>query len=101
MEYRLIILKSAADDTTEAYNYYETIQQGLGERFLAELLVRLNEISKHPQYYGFIDDQHIIRDVRLRNFPYLVVYEIENERVVIYSVHCTYRHPDKRFGKRN
>ena len=29
MAYRLIILKVAADDTTEAYNYYEEIQPGL------------------------------------------------------------------------
>lgn len=50
MAYQLIILKAAADDTTEAYNYYEDIQIGLGDRFLAELLVIFNEISKHPQY---------------------------------------------------
>jgi hypothetical protein len=48
MAYRLIILKAAADDTTEACNYYEDIQPGLGDRFLAELLVRFNEISRHP-----------------------------------------------------
>lgn len=99
MAYRLIILKAAADDTTEAYNYYEEIQTGLGNRFLAELLIKFNEISKHPQYYGFIDEQNIIRDVKLKSFPYLVVYEIENEAVVIYSVHCAYRNPDKRLKK--
>ncbi len=48
MAYRLIILKAAANDTTDAYNYYEEVQPGLGDRFLAELLVRFNEISKHP-----------------------------------------------------
>ena len=99
MAYQLIILKAAADDTTEAYNYYENIQPGLGDRFLAELLVRFNEISRHPQYYGFIDEQKIIRDVKLKSFPYLVVYEIESEAVVIYSVHCAYRNPDKRISK--
>lgn len=99
MAYRLIILRAAADDTTEAYNYYEDIQPGLGDRFLAELLVRFNEISRHPQYYGFIDEQHIIRDVKLKSFPYLVVYEIESEAVVVYSVHCAYRNPDNRIRK--
>ncbi len=99
MAYRLIILRRAADDTKEAYNYYEDIKPGLGDRFLAELLVRFNEISRHPQYYGFIDDQHIIRDVKLKSFPYLVVYEIESEAVVIYSVHCAYRNPDKLIKK--
>ena len=99
MAYRLIILKAAADDTSEAYNYYDEIQPGLGDRFLAELLIRFNEISRHPHYYGFIDAQKIIRDVKLKSFPYLVVYEIESEAVVIYSVHCAYRNPDKRIRK--
>lgn len=99
MVYRLITLKAAADDAKEAYNYYEEIQSGLGDRFLAELLVRFNEISKHPHYYGFIDEQKIIRDIKLKSFPYLIVYEIEAETVIIYSVHCAYRNPDKRIRK--
>lgn len=99
MPYRLTVLKSAAEDTTEAYNYYEGIKPGLGDRFMAELLQRFNEISKHPQYYGFIDEKHFIRDVKLKNFPYLVVYEVEEDAVIIYSVHCGYRHPDKRFNR--
>ena len=69
MTYRLLILQIAAEDTTEAYNYYEGLQPGLGDRFLAEVLERYNEISKHPQYYGFIDGQRIIRDVILKSFP--------------------------------
>ena len=97
MSYQLIILKAAAEDTDEAFNHYEKIQPGLGNRFLAEVLKRFEEISKHPQYYGFIDEQHIIRDVKLKNFPYLVVYEVEEHSIIVYSVHCCYKHPDKRF----
>ncbi len=97
MAYQLIILKAAADDTKEAYDNYEKIQSGLGDRFLAELLVRFNEISKHPKYYGFTDEQKIIRDVKLKTFPYLVVYEVEEANIIVYSVHCCYKHPDKRF----
>ena len=99
MIYRLIILKAVADDALEAYNYYEEIRQGLGDRFLSEVLERYKDISKHPQYYGFIDEQHTVRDVILKSFPYLVVYEIEKETVIIYSIHCTYKNPDKRFKK--
>ena len=68
MAYQLIILKAAAEDTSDAYNYYEEIQVGLGDRFLAELLLRFNEISKHPHYYGFIDEQKIVRDIKLKAF---------------------------------
>jgi hypothetical protein len=54
MAYQLVILKAAAEDTADAYEYYEKIQQGLGDRFLAEVLERYSEIAKHPHYYGFI-----------------------------------------------
>ncbi len=99
MRHELIILKAAAQDAADVFDYYETAQTGLGDRFLIELLERFNEISKHPKYYGFIDKQKIIRDVKLKSFPYLVVYEIEGDNVIIYSVHCGYRNPDKRVPK--
>ena len=38
-------------------------------------------------------------DVILKSFPYLVVYEVEDDAVIIYAVHCTYKHPDKKFRK--
>jgi hypothetical protein len=38
VRYQLIILKTATEDTDEAFNYYEKIQHGLGDRFLAEVL---------------------------------------------------------------
>jgi toxin ParE1/3/4 len=97
MAHQLIIRKTAAEDTAEAYDYYESMQPGLGDRFLAEVLERYQDISENPQYYGFIDEKHCIRDVKLRHFPYLVVYELEGDAVIVYAVHCAYRHPDKRF----
>ncbi len=99
MAYRLKILKAASEDALQAYNYYEDLQQGLGDRFLSEVLERYKDITRHPQYYGFINEQHIIRDVRLKSFPYLVVYEVEEDTIIIYAVHCTYKNPDKRFKK--
>lgn len=59
MPYRLIVLSAAAEDTSEAYNYYEGVKPGLGDRFMKELIQRFNENSNHPHYYGFIDDKHI------------------------------------------
>ena len=99
MSYKLIILKKAAEDTVEAYQYYENLQPGLGDRFLEEVLKRYNDVSKHPHYYDFIDSQNVIRDVMLKNFPYLILYEIEDDSVIVYSVHQGYKHPDKRFRK--
>ena len=99
MAYTLLIRDAAVADAKDAYWYYESKQPGLGERFLEELLQRYFDISRHPEYFTFIDEQKIIRDIRLKHFPYLVVYEIIGDTVVVYSVHNCYRNPDKRFGR--
>jgi hypothetical protein len=41
MAYQLVILKAVAEDTEDAYEYYKKIQQGLGDRFLAESIGKL------------------------------------------------------------
>ncbi len=70
-----------------------------GERFLQELIQRYNQIIEHPEYFGFIDEKKIIRDVKLRHFPYLVVYEIDNAKVIVYSVFNGYKNPDKKVSR--
>ncbi len=99
MAYQLIIRQEAHLDTNEAYTYYEEKSPGLGERFLQELVQRYHQIKEHPEYYSFIDEQKIIRDVKLRHFPYLIVYEIEDDKVIVYSVFNGYKNPSKKFTK--
>ncbi len=97
MPYQLIIRQEAHLDANEAYTFYEEKSPGLGERFLQELIQRYNQIIEHPEYFGFIDEKKIIRDVKLRHFPYLIVYEIDNDKVIVYSVFNGYKNPDKKF----
>lgn len=99
MLYKLVVLKAAADDTSDAYQYYEKIRPGLGDIFLSELLERYKDISRHPEYFGFIDEKKIIRDVMLKNFPFQIVYEVKENTIIIYAVHHGKKHPDKRFRK--
>ena len=96
MPYILVIREAAHLEAAEAYKYYEEKSPGLGERFLTELLKRYNEIANHPEHYGFIDEQKILRDVKLKHFPYLIVYEFYNDTVVVYSVFNGYKNPAKR-----
>lgn len=99
MLYKLVILKAAAEDTLDAYEYYEKMSIGLGDRFLSEVLKRFKDISLHPEYFGFIDEKKIIRDVMLKNFPFQIVYEVIGDSIIIYAVHHEKKHPDKRFRK--
>ena len=46
--YSLFILKRATDETTEIYNYYEFISEGLGERFLNILDNYISQLQETP-----------------------------------------------------
>lgn len=102
MAFLLIIKEEAHLDIANAYEYYEKKQQGLGERFLQAIIKRYNDLMQHPTHYSFIpeDSQKLLRDVKLEKFPYLIVYEINDDKVIIYAVHNIHQHPDKKFRKR-
>lgn len=101
MSFQVIIKEEALQDIQEAYEYYELKQLGLGEKFLQKLQQRLLHLSKHPNNYGFIDEDYlkILRDVKIDKFPFVIVFEIEHDTVIVYAIHNCYKLPSKK--KRN
>lgn len=100
MPFNIQIKEEARQDILTAYQWYEAQQHGLGERFIAALSNRLDDLSQHPDYYSFIaaDPENILRDVALNQFPYLVVYEISGNEVIVYAVHATHKKPRQHKG---
>ncbi|MDE3144771.1 MAG: type II toxin-antitoxin system RelE/ParE family toxin [Bacteroidota bacterium] len=97
MTYQIIIKEEALEDTREAYNYYENLSEGLGERFLEKLEAAYTSLSLYPTNFGFIDDKKILRDKIVDVFPFTVIYSIKEKNVIIVAVHNCYKHPDKRY----
>jgi len=97
MAYNLIIKDAAILDIQVAYLYYEQQQDGLGERFLGELNKRFEAITQHPEYYSFIDNKQVFRDVLVNNFPYVVVYAVIEAEVRVYAICSTHRHPANKY----
>ena len=97
MAYDLIIREEANEDIAHAFLYYEEMQEGLGERFLEGLAARYQDIAENPHYFGFIDEKKIIRDIKVRHFPYQIIFEIIHKTVVIYSVFNSYQDPSKKY----
>ena len=95
MSYRIVIKQEAIQDAVDGYLYYEELQFGLGERFLAEINERYIQISENPQYYGYTSASVSpnVRDVGLNSFPYLIVFEIFDEEVIVYAIHNSYKRP--------
>jgi hypothetical protein len=94
MIYDLKIVDEANKEITEAYLYYEEKRKGLGEEFLTHLDIYFQRISKTPEH--FPQKRKPYREAFIKRFPFLIIYEIENEKVIVYSVFNTWQHPDKK-----
>ena len=101
MPYDLVIKQEAVEDATEAYIYYQEKQTGLGERFLNALKEAYEKLQYHPQHYSYIDEDpgKIFRDIKLYKFPYVIVYEISTNEVIVYAVYCCYKNPIKKIKR--
>lgn len=94
MPFELIISRKAVIETNDAYLFYERASVGLGERFLESLEDVYKNLSLNPQYYGYLNKAKDIRDVKIKNFPFVIIFKIVNDKVFVLSVFNTGRDPD-------
>ncbi|MES2701794.1 MAG: type II toxin-antitoxin system RelE/ParE family toxin [Bacteroidota bacterium] len=97
MPYNVIVKEEAFADALTAYLYYEHQLEGLGDRFIAELNFRYRQLAENPHYFSYVyaDKGRNRRDVLLKKFPYLVVFEVIGSDVIVYSVLNTSREARK------
>lgn len=91
MSYEIVIHSEAILDIQEAFEWYEEHEAGLGFEFIDEIESGYLKISKNPLHYTAINQ--LFRRLRINRFPYLVVYEIEDNKVIINSVRHISRKP--------
>ncbi len=94
MAYKLEIRPLATIEILEAFDWYELQREGLGVEFLDELETFYNSLLQNPSSYGYYDKP--IRQGKINRFPYVVVFEIFEELVVVYSVFMTKQNPGKK-----
>lgn len=95
MAYKLIVKEEAIADAVEAFQYYEPQSPGLGERFLRNLVECYHLISSNPTHYGYVfsDKERTFRDVKMKSFPYVVIYDFIGDEVILYAAHNCHRKP--------
>ena len=95
MAFNLLISIQAQADTITAINYYGAINANIVDRFLTELLNAYRKILENPQYYSYISSKPAdkLRDIKLKVFPYVIVYQVQEENVIIMAVFNTYKKP--------
>jgi plasmid stabilization system protein ParE len=93
MKYQLKVSLTAYRETEDAYLYYETQSTGLGERFLKSVEDAYLKLSDHPQFYSFINRDKYIRDIKIKAFPFVIIFQIVENTVLVLRVFNTNRNP--------
>ena len=94
MKYALEIKEEADLDIAEAYLYYESQQMGLGDHFLSQLDTYLERIRAYPEHYP--KKRSPYREVFIKKFPYLIIYEVVETKIIVYAVFNTWQDLGKR-----
>jgi len=94
MDYKLEIRPLATVEIFEAYDWYESKKEGLGIEFLHELENFYNSLLRNPFTYSYYDEP--VRQGKMSRFPYVIVYEVFDEKIVVYSVFMAKQNPHKK-----
>ena len=91
------LLDLAKREAHVAARWYERRQNGLGRRFLHVLHGTLLNIEQNPTHYPHLEtvpDEVPIRRAIAKKFPYLVIYELRPDEVLILAVAHAKRRPN-------
>ena len=94
MKFHLEIKEEAALEIFNSYKYYQEKRSGLGDEFLKHLEIYFERIRSSPEH--FPQKRNPYREAFLKRFPFLVIYEIIKDRIIIYSVFNTHKDPGKK-----
>lgn len=92
--YQLQILRQAREDMQKSADWYNEKQEGLGERFLSEVIRTLRLTETKPLHYEQKFSKKF-KFARVNDFPFVVIFKIKGSLVVINSVFHTSRNPKK------
>ena len=95
--YKLELRSLAALEVIEAFDWYELQRQGLGIDFLNELEIFYQKLLQNPHTRSYY--QKPVHSGKIERFPYVVVYEIFNEVIIVYSVFMAKQNPARKRTK--
>jgi plasmid stabilization system protein ParE len=83
----------AEADLFEVADYYNSQQQGLGQRFLDEFTAAVERIQLYPELYAIVRDAY--RSCSMNHFKYRIIYTIDTDIIYILAIMHQKRHPDR------
>ena len=95
---KLIVEEGVYDDLVAIVSWYESQVEGLGKKFLDEWENELKTIARNP--FIFQIQYKEFRQSKIKGFPYHIIFEIESDLIVVYSVFHAHRNPRKRYRRK-
>jgi toxin ParE1/3/4 len=96
--YTIQIKPIAVQMAKDAYDWYEEQKEGLGDLFLSELSRCYTKLEKNPLFYQKLKKNY--RHLVLNKFPYVLIFEIIGEEIIIFAVFHTARSLKFKFKKK-
>ncbi|MCS3867118.1 plasmid stabilization system protein ParE [Chryseobacterium ginsenosidimutans] len=94
MTYKLILKSNAHKDLADGIEYYQSQKKGLGLQFLKCVQKFFDRISKNPFHYSLKSNQ--FREAYIQKFPYVIIYQIIESEIIIFSVFNTHQNPQRK-----
>lgn len=91
-KYILEIKQEAVTEIEDAYYYYEERQTGLGDVFLKSLDKCFKSIMTSSSGFKKVSNER--RQIVVSKFPFVVVYEVFDDTVIVFAVFHTSRNPN-------
>ena len=88
----LNLLPIAEAEAEESFDWYEQRELGLGPKFRAALKKTTDKIRSNPYMFPVVQGSKVRRAL-VDDFPYIVVFSVENESILVLSIFHTSRNP--------
>jgi plasmid stabilization system protein ParE len=89
----VVILIGAQSDIFDAYLYYDSLDDGLGELFARQVDHALERVSDFPEIGASFMGR--IRRLLVPRFPFGLFYTIEGDRIIVQAVLDLRQSPDQ------
>ena len=79
----------ANEELREAILFYDDAQAGTGDRFSRAVDAAINDIVQAPMRFAVYEGKqtrHVYRRVLLNSFPYMIIYQAQDDRIRIVAV---------------
>lgn len=93
MAYNIILLSKAIDDFDASVEWYKSIDVQLAKQFISEVDATFNLIAINPLLFPCVFNKY--RMVNTQKFPFKIVYNVNENRIVIVAIFHHKRNPKK------